>query len=137
MGLAILLFYDSYRAFQDNYGKSGKTPVENIVLVEPVVRPARFDYKHNHRGEGNAFDVDYTTDIHKLYKMTGSLGDTKLANRSVWRGTQPKRAIDIRARADKHNFAKWFADGELEQQEKRVWWEDTDDIWGSNMGFHH
>ena len=95
--------------------------------------PQRFESTYSHRGEGNIYDPDWRfysgSTIKNLYGLTGVSGDTKLANRSIWQGTQSKRAQDIRARADKYNFAKWFGDGELDLQEKRVWWEDTSDIW--------
>lgn len=89
--------------------------------------PVRFEHKLNHRGEGNDFDADYRfyngDTIKNLYGLTGASGDTRLANRSIWSGTQAKRAMDIRARSDKHSAAKWFTDDELGLSERKCWWE--------------
>ncbi len=95
--------------------------------------PRRFEGSLGHRGEGNSFDPDWRfhqgETVKGLYGLMGCTGDTRLANRSIWQGTQSKRAMDIRARADKHNFAKWFTDDELGLSEKKEWWTSDDDIY--------
>ncbi len=90
-------------------------------------QPLRFENTLAHRGEGGIYDADWRffqgDTIKGLYGLTGVSGDTHLVNRSIWGGSQAKRAMDIRARADKNNFAKWFTDDELGLSEKKVWWE--------------
>lgn len=142
-GILAMLLFRSYRSSapcKSYYQMPSHTSVpltfhsQTPIMTSVPLPVRRFESDYNHRGEGNVFDPDWRfyrgSNIKNLYGLTGVSGDTKLANRSVWQGTQAKRSQDIRARADKYNFAKWFTDGELEQQEKRVWWEtDVGDIW--------
>lgn len=102
----------------------------------PKAIPYRFDPKFGHRGEASEFDVDWQFynggNIIDLYGLTGSPADTKLANRMVRAGAQAKKSTEIQSRANKYSYAKWF-EGEFDQQENRIWWGDTDELYSHIM----
>jgi hypothetical protein len=105
------------------------------LMLKPTVdrRFSHTKYKNRNRGEGTCRDVDARfgrgETIKNLFYKTGGRGDNHLARRSLYLGSQSARAADIRSRAHRGAFQKWFDDGELEMQENSIWWENTDDLY--------
>jgi hypothetical protein len=90
------------------------TPVSNICC------------KKEKSSNDISLDMYNDVPITEIHENMGSPGDNKLVNRMKYLGLQPKLSQDIRSRMNVRKFAPYFEE-ELDEQEKRAWWEQDAD----------
>lgn len=105
------------------YGAGNRIQHPDYMKPDPEPRPTK-------QAPGE-FDIDIFNghgDMQKIFKETGTSGDTSICNRMKYMGLQAKLSQDIRAQYNT-NSLKPYVEEELREGD-RIWWEAEDDTYG-------